>query len=166
MDGEGEAPRTAAVHRHVGLLHTPALQADLQRGAARSGVPPAQVSRGQQWSAAQPSTTMAFGSTMNKMGLRSTIYPNVPAASSHPRVGSAPLTLSAGGSLTPLSSGLPIPSHVPSGGISLHPTMKTSLLLSLVPVHSLYTSHDLHTLLCCLSPLTTTEVPEASTWPL
>lgn len=30
VDGEGEAPRTAAVHRHVGLLHTPALQADLQ----------------------------------------------------------------------------------------------------------------------------------------
>lgn len=34
VDGEGEAPRTAAVHGHVGLLHTPALQADLQGEAA------------------------------------------------------------------------------------------------------------------------------------
>lgn len=30
VDGEGEGPGTATVRGHVGLLHTPALQADLQ----------------------------------------------------------------------------------------------------------------------------------------
>lgn len=76
VDGEGKAPRTAAVHRHVGLLHAPALQADLQRGAALvRSLPcpgqsrPAVVS----YSAhsldrpSLPPTAMAFSSTMNKM---------------------------------------------------------------------------------------------------
>lgn len=34
VDGEGEVAGTAAVHGHVGFLHTPALQTDLKRGKA------------------------------------------------------------------------------------------------------------------------------------
>lgn len=47
VDGEGEAPRTAAVHGHVGLLHTPALQADLQGEAAPVRASPPQARAGQ-----------------------------------------------------------------------------------------------------------------------
>lgn len=39
VDGEGEVPSTAAVHRHVGFLHTSALQADLKRSSPSQECP-------------------------------------------------------------------------------------------------------------------------------
>lgn len=39
VDGEGEVSSTAAVHRHVGFLHTSALQADLKRNSPSQECP-------------------------------------------------------------------------------------------------------------------------------
>jgi hypothetical protein len=38
VDGKGEVSCTTAVHRHVGLFHSSALQADLKQGSSTIGI--------------------------------------------------------------------------------------------------------------------------------
>lgn len=91
MDGE-EKPHSALQYGHVSLLHTPALQADLQEKRPTSQPPPGLG--GQSLGTRQASPQLQAKSE-GPDGRHS----NMPIASQHPPCGYLPLTLS----LRPLS---------------------------------------------------------------